>query len=583
MGKKKKADEPKLSKKELRKLIEREEQRKAEKKAAKKAQRKRDEHAAALKKHKTKTPPTESAGSESTPADGERHPHLVHLDRIGELTAILDDPNAKKKAKAAAGAELVALRAATERREAEKAEKAEAAAADATPEKPKKAKAEKVKPEEDTRTTAEIDDEIRERLAAKRAARDEKLADMQKKVETEGQPGQIRKMLADEKAADKTDETETEPEYTDAEKAQIAEAVEASAAVAPAEEFAQPSEGLRWEDDTNGLGQYKVIGPDGKKRGYTRVTTYIGTNEDQTKLIEWKMRILLEGVAAVEMPDESGKSNPVTPRVRDLMHRRDVAIAKARKADRKGKLVPGQLATLVSGAMGDFKKAMNELVDEVFEIGGGRDAATKGTDLHGLCELYDAQGMDAVAALHDAGEITPADLADVQAYADAIRDIGAEVMESELVVADHELKVAGRLDRIYRVRLPEIRDPKTDEVIRPADTRARRYVGDIKTGRIDYGIGKIAQQIERYAVSQAYDPETGESRAHGANREWGLLIHVPAGAAEAKVHIVDLRAGRVGNKLSAEVRAFRNSGKRAVNLNIDVAAVATAAREEQSA
>lgn len=566
MGKKKsKAAEPKLSKKEIQRLLE-DAQRKAEKKAAKKAKAKRDEHAAAQKKAKTKSAPTESAGSESTPVDGERHPHLSHLDRVGELTTILGDPNAKKKAKAAAESELAALRAEAE--QIKSAQDAEAAASAA--EKPSKKKAEKVRPEDDTRTTAEIDDEIRERLATKRAEREAKLKAAQEKVETEGQPARVHAIVAEQVA----DVVKMHKILADA------AAHDAAAAV---EEFAQPSEGLRWEDDTNGLGQYKVIGPDGKKRGYTRVTTYIDTNEDKSKLIEWKLRILLEGVAAVELPDESGKSNPVTPRVRDLMHRRDVAIAKARKADRKGKLVPGQLATLVDGALSDFKRAMNTLVDEVFEVGGGRDAATKGTDLHALCERYDAEGMDAIAALHDAGEITPADLADVQAYADAMRDLGAEVMESELIVVDHELKVAGRLDRIVRCRLPEIRDPKTGEVIRPADTRARRYVADIKTGRIDYGIGKIAQQIERYAVSQAYDDTTGESRAHGANREFGLLIHVPAGTGTARIHIVDLRAGRAGNKLSGEVRAFRNAGKRAVNLNIDVAEVATAAREEQSA
>src|SRR5690606_24646148 len=112
--------------------------------------------------------------------------------------------------------------------------------------------------------------------------------------------------------------------------------------------------------ETNGLGQYKVKRPsDGKMVGYTRTTTYIAVLEDTSALTKWKMRILLEGVAAAEQPDADGKSDPVTARVRDLVHNRDVAIAKARKADRKNKLHPGQLATLVDGAWGDFKKALD--------------------------------------------------------------------------------------------------------------------------------------------------------------------------------------------------------------------------------
>ena len=584
MGKDKK---PKLSKKELRKLEEKA-LRKAEKKAAEKAAKKRDAMKKATKKGKVESAarPTESATDSATGADStERHPHLQHLDRVGELTAVVNDPTATKKARAAAEAELAELRATGEEINAKKASK---------------------KPEAE-KTIAEQDAEMKERIKAKRAQRDaeaasvpgsvERLRKLQQDVaDRQGIPGPAEVEEARAEKAKKitlADVTPDAPEplaeelvdssgvVTDtgaaAEEA-IAEATgtQASTPVESTVEFAKPSEAPKVDFEVNGNGQYKVKRlSDGRMVGYTRTTTYIDCLEDKTTLTKWKMRMLLEGVAAAEEP---GEREGVTSQIRELAHRRDVAIAKARKQDRKGKLQPGQLAMLVDGAWGDFKKAMDALADEIFELGGGREAATKGTDIHALCELYDAEGMDAVQEKLDAGEITPADFADVEAYADACRRLGLKVVASEQVIVNDDLKVAGRLDRIYLAKLPEIRDPKTGEVLRVADTRAKRYVGDVKTGRVDYGQAKIAQQIRMYAESSAYDLDTHERSSHGANRTVGLLIHLPAGAAKATVHIVDLATGGRGNKLAGEVRAFRNEGKKAINLNIDLLEITAAAQ-----
>lgn len=585
MGKDKK---PKLSKKELRKLEEKA-LRKAEKKAAEKATKKREAMKKATKKGKVDGAdrPTESATDSATGADStERHPHLQHLDRVGELTAILDDPEAKKKARKAAEAELAELRAAGEEINAKKAER---------------------KPEPE-KTIAEQDAEMKARIQAKRAQREaegasvpgsvERLRKMQQDVaDRQGIPGPAEVEAERAERAKKitlADVTPDAPEPLAAELVDggvvtdtgaatdeaIAEATaaQASTPVESAVEFAKPSEAPKVDFEVNGNGQYKVKRPsDGRMVGYTRTTTYISCLEDTTTLTKWKMRMLLEGVAAAEEP---GEREGVTAQIRELAHRRDLAIAKARKQDRKGKLQPGQLAMLVDGAWGDFKKAMDALADEVFELGGGREAATKGTDIHALCELYDAEGMDAVQEKLDAGEITPADFADVEAYADACRRLGLKVVASEQVIVNDDLKVAGRLDRIYLAKLPEIRDPKTGEVLRVADTRAKRYVGDLKTGRVDYGQAKIAQQIRMYAESSAYDLDTHERSSHGANRTVGLLIHLPAGAAKATVHIVDLATGGRGNKLAGEVRAFRNEGKKAINLGIDLLEIAAAAQAD---
>lgn len=321
-----------------------------------------------------------------------------------------------------------------------------------------------------------------------------------------------------------------------------------------ASDFAQPSEAPRLDFEVNGNGQYKVARPsDGKLVGYTRVTTYIGCLEDTTMLTAWKMRLLLEGVAAAEELGDPA----FTSRVRDLVHNRDLAIAKARKADRKGKLGAGELATYVDGAWSDFKRAMDALADEAFELGGGREKAQKGTDIHDLCALAVQEGIDAVGAKLEAGEITPADLADVEAFLAALDKLGAKVIDVERVIVNDELKVAGRLDYILMLKLPGAQ-------------RASRYVADLKTGRVDYGTGKIAMQLGQYSDGVGYDLNTHEREDLKINRTKAILIHLPAGTAKATVHIADLGAARRGNKLAAEVRAWRNEGKKAIDLKSNV-------------
>jgi len=583
MGKKK-DKAPKLSAKELRKLAEKAERQaakkaaaKAEKKAQAKADAKRAEMAKATKKGKSKGAdrPTESA--------------------VTTESGVVESSAEKKRA-----------------------EKVSPETGKTRPEVIAERAAEREK------TTAEIDEAIKKRLAEKSARRQERVAVGESSILPE-EPGSPERLAEMQAKADPTkgvtlhaviDGEVTIPEgvekvtvkATKKAKKQVAEVAaerEADATIVAgggsdddmqsdavraeveAEEFARPSEAPRDDFETNGLNQYKIIDPEtGKERGYTRVTTYIACLEDTKALTEWKMRILMEGVAAAEtdaLKDRDALPHSVVAKVNDLIHTRDVTIARARKLDRKGKLQLGELATYVNGAMSEFKKSLNKLADEVFEYGGGREAATKGTDIHALCDLHDSEGMDAVQDKLDAGEITPADFADVEAYARAVKALGLKIVASEQTVVNDDLKVAGRLDRIVLGKLPELRDPKTGEVTRPADARARRYVLDIKTGRIDYGQGKIAQQIRLYAESNTYDLNTGERGSHGANRTTGLVLHLPAGSGRASVHVVDLAIGGVGNKLAGEVRAFRNLGKRAIDGRVDLLTIDTDNAEESAA
>jgi len=165
--------------------------------------------------------------------------------------------------------------------------------------------------------------------------------------------------------------------------------------------------------------------------------------------------------------------------------------------------------------------------------------------------------------------VTDTDLASIEAYAERMRRLGAKVMHSEAVVVNDAMGYAGRLDRIIMCKLPEI--TLSDGTVRPADQRARRYVADIKSGRIDLGGGKIARQLAAYALGDLYDLETGERSRHSAGRDVALVFHLPQGKGTCTVHAVDLKAGAALLKLSAEVRRARNTGKKALNVSVDIA------------
>ena len=331
------------------------------------------------------------------------------------------------------------------------------------------------------------------------------------------------------------------------------------------DEFATPTEAPP-VIEFDGLGRYKIFNPEtGKSKGYTRTTTYIDCLEDKSSLDKWKLRVLLEGVALNETTvasvgsAEMTESYPYMVLVRDEMHKRDVALARARKADRKGKLEVGELATRKAEAVKEFNRAMDTIAHDALELGGVHEKANKGTDLHALCELADEQGLDAVAALLETGDATPADLADVTAYVELVARLGIKMVESEQMVVNDTLGVAGRLDRLALFKFPGAQ-------------RAVRVIADIKTGRVDYSAGKIGMQLLVYATAKGYDLEKpAERRDLKASKTRALLIHLPQGTGTAFAYEVDLTLASKGLKLAGEVRAWRNAGKRVYDLKAPLA------------
>lgn len=605
MGKKK-ADKVKLSKKEKRDI---EEMRARAKKREKKAAKKRAEVEKGMKKSKVKGAehPTESAASASGAVEGssERHPHLQHLDRVGELAAIVKDDTAKKSARKAAEKELAQLRAEGEKLNAKKP------AAEMTIE--------------------EQDAEMRKRIEARRAERSaetpgspERLRAMQTEV-AERSGAAIREKAASLTLGDVTPEADPAPvKYADAEVAHEADEAQAQRTQELAEAvstdgdnpvenfaFAKPSEAPGQEVSipltTDGK-QYVILREDGTEGRYTRATTYIDGLEHTGALEAWKLRTLLEGIAVDNertLADRDA-AHTMMGAVAQAIHIRDVALAKLAKADRKGKLEPGERGPAEEKINRAFKATVDEIAEDALELGGAHVKANKGTDLHKLTEVCDLEGIEAVRALAEAEEITPADLADIEAYHEAVTKAGLKVIAVEQVVVDDVRGVAGTTDRI---------------VLAPGKllgrTRAAKVIADVKTGNMEYAIGKTAMQITVYATSKAYTPgevgrtdlgvlkpntakhpgkaplkkdrplkrdgveamEAYEARvakydadlaAYTSKRGVGLLIHLPAGKAQCTIHLVDLNLGAQGLKIIEQVRAWRNDGKRAIDLRADL-------------
>lgn len=635
MGKK-----PKLSKKELRK-IEKKAIAKAEKKAAAKAEKKRDEHAKGMKKAKTKGAdrPTESAASATGAVDesAERHPHLQHLDRVAELQLLLD-PDQPAKVRKAAQKELDQLRAEGEAINAKKAGKA--------------------KPEAE-KTIEEQDAEMKARIAEKRAERSpatpgspERLRAMQTEVAARlGIPGPEDSAAERAARASKITLGDVTPaavdaymatgapeRYADAEAAHEADeaaeqerektlAIATTAGLEPVSidgddlvdnfAFAKPSEapGLEVEIPLTSDGkQYVILREDGTEGRYTRATTYIDGLENTKALDAWKLRTLLEGIAVDNertLADRDA-ANTMMGAVAQAIHTRDVALAKLAKADRKGKLEPGERGPAEDAINRAFKATTDEIAEDALELGGAHVKANKGTDLHKLTEVCDLEGIEKVRALAEDGTITPADLADIEAYDAAIKAAGVKVIAVEQVVVDDRRGVAGTTDRIVQAPGALL-----------GRQRGAKVIADVKTGNMEYAIGKTAMQITVYATSKAYTPgevgrtdlgvlkpttakhpgkaplkkdrplkrdgveamEAYEARvakyeadlaAYMSKRGVGLLIYLPAGQARCTIHLVDLNVGAQGLKIIEQVRAWRNEGKRAIDLKADLLAIESA-------
>lgn len=247
--------------------------------------------------------------------------------------------------------------------------------------------------------------------------------------------------------------------------------------------------------DRDRYGRPLIVPPGGGKPvPYTRATTFVGVLEDTYNLSRWQQRMVAQGLT----------SRP------DLM----LAVS----------------ALPLNGQMSaDDKRTLNGLCEQAMEAAQAHAAATVGTALHALAERHDRG--------EELGPIPGQYQADIDAYITETAHL--DMVQIETFGVHDELRIGGTWDRIVQID-------------------GRNYIADLKTGSIEWGIGKIAMQLSVYSRCQQYDADTGQrTPLPNVHQGRALVIHLPAGKGQAELVWVDIAAGWEAVELASRVRAWR--------------------------
>lgn len=262
-------------------------------------------------------------------------------------------------------------------------------------------------------------------------------------------------------------------------------------------------------------GRPRVWLPDGSKQWYySRPSSWGKKGEDTKNLSEWFARMVADGLLS-----ERGR-----------VLRLEWASTDPADRDRR-----------------------NALCEEAKSL--GDESARVGTALHALTERHDL-GLP----------VNPPDefRADLEAWKRATENFEIVTMASgrpgvEVFVAldyphpdrKYPIRLAGTFDRLWRYKPCAI-------------CGCRNYIGDLKSGKIQFGRQTIAVQEGIYANAKEYVPHAGDT---GADRHdlpdvclhRGIVLNLPAGTGEAEVLWFDIAWGyeRAVN-LIPEIVAFRN-------------------------
>lgn len=249
-------------------------------------------------------------------------------------------------------------------------------------------------------------------------------------------------------------------------------------------------------------GRPRIIPPGGGKlRSYTRCTTYVGCLEDTFNLSMWQKRMVAVGMA--QRPD-------LQLRAASLGLQPD-------KAD--------------ESVFKKWKRSLDEVTDAATEAAQASASATIGTSLHALTEIMD-RGLQL-------GVVPEQYRPHLDAYQEKTGDFTA--VHIERFTVNDDLEIGGTPDRVLSV-------PGRDKLI----------IGDIKTGTVEFGVGKMAMQLAVYAHSVIYDPDTGTRTAIGdVDLEHGMIIALSAETGRCELIDIDLAAGWEAVKLATKVRAWR--------------------------
>jgi PD-(D/E)XK nuclease superfamily len=192
-------------------------------------------------------------------------------------------------------------------------------------------------------------------------------------------------------------------------------------------------------------------------------------------------------------------------------------------------------------AHGDDRDELNRICADAQEAAAAHAAATTGTALHALTERID-RGQSV-------GVIPDAYRADLAAYKKTTAELTPVHIEAFTVL--DELRVGGTPDRIV-------------------EYDGHRYIADVKTGSIEYGMGKIAMQLAVYSRSVLYDHTTGDRTPLDVDLSNAIVVHLPAGEGQCQLHWINIAAGWEAVQLATQVRAWRS--RRNLSLPLDIPA-----------
>lgn len=258
-------------------------------------------------------------------------------------------------------------------------------------------------------------------------------------------------------------------------------------------------------------------------RGYERATNFAKALSDTFGLTKWEKRMVAKGIAT-----DDG------------------------------------LRALAAATPLDDAKTLDDITYRAKEAAGAGKGANLGTALHSFTEPIDRGEAIVVPAPWDQ---------DIAAYV-ALRDAaGIEFFPylMERVVVHAGLVVAGKFDRIGRLR----RDLTVTVAGHERTLTAGTFVvADLKTGKdLTYSWPEISLQLALYRNADGmFNPDTWSWEELPIMDEMvALVIHLPVGKAEAKLHAVDIRAGwKVAAPLVAEVKTWRKGAGLATAVELDV-------------
>jgi len=240
-------------------------------------------------------------------------------------------------------------------------------------------------------------------------------------------------------------------------------------------------------------GRYLIQQPEGKSRGYTRVTTVAKTLDDTASLADWKVRMAITGL--VQRPD--------------LLAQASTAI--------------------------DDRSRMNKIANDCVEAAGAYSRANLGTALHAITEQIDLGLKPA---------ILPGLQADIDAYVAGIKSHGIKMHNEfiEVLLINDDLEYAGTADRIVTLmdgRLV-IFDLKTG-------TDLSYSFGNIAVQLAMYA---NADWMYNWKTGE-------RTPMPAIDKTVGIICHLPAGDATVAFHEVNLVAGWEAAKQSFTTREWR--------------------------